>query len=315
MSARQTAIAAIATRSGRPDHRLHGARRRGDLRRVRLPRGGPAAVPRQADLPPLRRTIDGLEPFDPVIADAVAHGVKEWAMAHGATHYTHWFVPMTGSTAEKHDSFLNPIARRPHDRRVLGQDADPGRARRVVVPVGRDPGHVRGPRLHRLGRDVADLPPGRAQRRHDDDPDRLRVVHGRGAGPQDPAAPLAGGAGQAGAARPPLVRQHDLRRACSRRSGPEQEYFLVDRLLAEQRPDLLLTGRTLFGAPSPKGQELEDQYFGSIRERILAFMMDLDRELWRLGDPGQDAPQRGRPRRSSRWRRCSSRRRSAPTTT
>ena len=69
--------------------------------------------------------------------------------------------------------------------------------------------------------------------------------------------------------------------------GPEQEYFLVDRRLAEQRPDLLLTGRTLFGAPSPKGQELEDQYFGSIRERILAFMMDLDRELWRLGIPAK----------------------------
>ena len=69
--------------------------------------------------------------------------------------------------------------------------------------------------------------------------------------------------------------------------GPEQEYFLVDRRLAEQRPDLLLTGRTLFGAASPKGQELEDQYFGSIRERILAFMMDLDRELWRLGIPAK----------------------------
>ena len=69
--------------------------------------------------------------------------------------------------------------------------------------------------------------------------------------------------------------------------GPEQEYFLVDRRLAEQRPDLMLTGRTLFGAPSPKGQELEDQYFGSIRERILAFMMDLDRELWRLGIPSK----------------------------
>ncbi len=69
--------------------------------------------------------------------------------------------------------------------------------------------------------------------------------------------------------------------------GPEQEYFLVDRRLAEQRPDLVLTGRTLFGAPSPKGQELEDQYFGSIRERILAFMMDLDRELWRLGIPSK----------------------------
>ncbi len=80
----------------------------------------------------LRRTIDGHEPFDPAIVDAVAHGVKEWAMAHGATHYTHWFVPMTGSTAEKHDSFLSPDRRRPHDRRVLGQEPAPGRAGRVA---------------------------------------------------------------------------------------------------------------------------------------------------------------------------------------
>ena len=117
-------------------------------------------------------------------------------------------------------------------------------------------------------------------------PDRVRLVHGRGARPQDPAAALAGRARQAGAARAALVRQHDATRVFTN-IGPEQEYFLVDRRLAEQRPDLLLTGRTLFGAPSPKGQELEDQYFGSIRERILAFMMDLDRELWRLGIPAK----------------------------
>ena len=96
--------------------------------------------------------------------------------------------------------------------------------------------------------------------------------------------------------------------------GPEQEYFLVDRRLAEQRPDLLLTGRTLFGAPSPKGQELEDQYFGPIRERILAFMMDLDRELWRLGIPAKTRHNEVAPA-SSRWRRSTSPPRSAPTTT
>ncbi len=167
----------------------------------------------------LRRTIDGLEPFDPVIVDAVAHGVKEWAMAHGATHYTHWFVPMTGSTAEKHDSFLNPTGEGAHHRRVLRQEPAPGRAGRLLVPVGRHPGHLRGPRLHRVGRHLADLPPGRAQRRHAHDPDRVRLVHGRGAGPQDPAAALPGGARQAGAARPALVRQHDRHRACSRTSA------------------------------------------------------------------------------------------------
>ena len=108
------------------------------LRPVRIPRGRPAPVPGQADLPKLRRTIEGHEPFDPAIVDAVAHGVKEWAMAQGATHYTHWFVPMTGSTAEKHDSFLAPDRRRPDDRRVLRQEPasrasrTPRRSRRAV---------------------------------------------------------------------------------------------------------------------------------------------------------------------------------------
>ena len=156
----------------------------------------------------LRRTIDGLEPFDPVIADAVAHGVKEWALARGATHYTHWFVPMTGSTAEKHDSFLNPTGDGQTIAEFSGTEPAPGRAGRQLVPVGRHPGHLRGTRLHRVGRHEPDLPPGRAERRHDDDPHGVRLVHGRGAGPQDPAAALAGGPGQAGPAHPALVRQH-----------------------------------------------------------------------------------------------------------
>ena len=170
----------------------------------------------------LRRTIEGLEPFDPVIADAVAHGVKEWAMAHGATHYTHWFVPMTGSTAEKHDSFLNPTGDGRTIAEFSGKNLIQGEPDASLVPVGRDPGDVRGPRLHRLGRDEPDLPPGRAERRHDDDPDGLRLVHRRGARPQDPAPPLAGGARQAGAPRPALVRQRRPRRGSSRTSAPSR---------------------------------------------------------------------------------------------
>ena len=145
--------------------------------------------------------------------------VKEWAMAHGATHYTHWFVPMTGLHRREARLVPRPDRRRPDGRRVLRQEPAPGRAGRVVVPVGRHPGDVRGPRLHRVGRDEPDLPPGRAQRRHADDPDGVRLVHRRGARPQDPAPPLAGGARQAGAARPPLVRQRDRRAACSRTSA------------------------------------------------------------------------------------------------
>ena len=99
----------------------------------------------------LRRTIDGHEPFDPAIVDAVAHGVKEWALAHGATHYTHWFVPMTGSTAEKHDSFLTPTGDGQTIAEFSGKNLRPGRAGRQLVPVGRHPRHLRGPRLHRAG--------------------------------------------------------------------------------------------------------------------------------------------------------------------
>ena len=102
-----------------------------------------------------------------------------------------------------------PDRRRADHRGVLRPEPRPGRARRELVPVGRHPGHVRGPRLHRLGRHQPDLPPGRAERRHPHDPDGVRLVHGRGARPQDPAAAVAGGPRQAGAARPALVRQHE----------------------------------------------------------------------------------------------------------
>ena len=103
----------------------------------------------------LRRTIDGHEPFDPTIVDAVAHGVKEWALAHGATHYTHWFVPMTGSTAEKHDSFLTPTGEGRTIAEFSGKNLVQGEPDASVLPVRRHPRHVRGARLHRLGRDLA----------------------------------------------------------------------------------------------------------------------------------------------------------------
>ena len=113
----------------------------------------------------------------------------------------------------------DPDRRRPDDRRVLRPEPGPGRAGRQLVPVGRPACDLRGARLHRLGRHQPDLPPGRAQRRHDDDPDRLRVVHGRGARLQDPAPALAGGARRPGPARAALVRQHDRRAGSSPTSG------------------------------------------------------------------------------------------------
>ena len=234
----------------------------------------------------LRRAIAGLEPFDPQIVDAVAHGVKEWALAHGATHYTHWFVPMTGSTAEKHDSFLAPS----------------GDAQTIAEFSGRN--------LLQGEPDASSFPSGgiratfeaRGYTAWDVTSPIFLQVEPNGVTLTIPTAYVSF-TGEALDYKIPLLRSQDALGKQALRVlrwfgnvtatrvftniGPEQEYFLVDRRLAEQRPDLVLTGRTLFGAPSPKGQELEDQYFGPIRERILAFMMDLDRELWRLGIPAK----------------------------
>jgi glutamine synthetase len=234
----------------------------------------------------LRRTIAGLEPFDPQIVDAVAHGVKEWAMAQGASHYTHWFIPMTGSTAEKHDSFLTPSG----DSRVIAEFS--------------------GRNLLQGEPDASSFPSGgiratfeaRGYTAWDVTSPIFLQVEPNGVTLTIPTAYVSF-TGEALDYKIPLLRSQDalgkqalrvLRWFGNKTAervfttiGPEQEYFLVDRRLAEQRPDLVLTGRTLFGAPSPKGQELEDQYFGPIRERVLAFMMDLDRELWRLGIPAK----------------------------
>ena len=314
MTARQTAIEAIATSQGRPHHGLHGARRRGDLRPVRVPRGRPAPVPRQADLqgaPPHHRRPRALRSRHRRRGRARRQGVGDRARRDPLHALVRADDRLHGREARL---VPEPDRRRPHDRRVLGPDADPGRAGRVVVPVGRHPRHLRGPRLHRVGRHVADLPAGRAQRRDDDDPDRVRLVHGRGARPQDPAPALAGGARQAGAARPALVRQHgrdarvhdDRPRAgvLPRRPAPGGAAAGP----AAHRPDAVR--RPVAQGPGARGPVLrldpraDPRVHDGSRPRAVA-----------PRHPGQDAPQRGRARASSRWRRCSSRRRSAPTTT
>jgi glutamine synthetase len=286
MTARQTAIAEIATHkvASTQDHTEHAGQAiygqyvfHEDAQREFL------AKP---IFKKLRRTIDGLEPFDPAIVDAVAHGVKEWAMARGATHYTHWFVPMTGATAEKHDSFLNPTG----DGRTIAEFS--------------------GKNLVQGEPDASSFPSGgiratfeaRGYTAWDVTSPIFLQVEPNGVTLTIPTA-FVSYTGEALDHKIPLLRSQEALGTQALRVlrwfgnttathvftniGPEQEYFLVDRRLAEQRPDLVLTGRTLFGAPSPKGQELEDQYFGSIRDRILAFMMDLDRELWRLGIPAK----------------------------
>src|SRR3954447_16285421 len=234
----------------------------------------------------LRETIEGRAPFDPAIVDAVAHGVKEWAMAQGATHFTHWFVPMTGSTAEKHDSFLTPSGDGHAIAEFSGRNLVQGEPDASSFPSGgiRATFEARGYTAWDVTSPI------------------FLQVEPNGVTLTIPTAYISY-TGEALDYKIPLLRSQDALGKKALRVlrwfgntsaarvttniGPEQEYFLVDNRLAEQRPDLMLTGRTLFGAPSPKGQELEDQYFGPIRERILAFMMDLDRELWRLGIPAK----------------------------
>jgi glutamine synthetase len=234
----------------------------------------------------LRRTIAGMEPFDPAIADAVAQGVKQWAAARGATHYTHWFVPLSGSSAEKHDSFLQPIG----DAKVLAEFSGKGLIQGEPDASSFPSGGIRST-FEARGYTVWDVT----------SPIFLQVEP-NGVTLTIPTA-FVSYTGEALDLKIPLLRSQEALGTQALRIlrwfgcesvnrvyttlGPEQEYFLVDRQLAELRPDLVLTGRTLFGAASPKGQELEDQYFGPIRERILAFMMDLDRELWRVGIPAK----------------------------
>lgn len=230
----------------------------------------------------LRRTIDEGQALDPAIADVVANAMKEWAVERGATHFTHWFQPMTGVTAEKHDAFISPVA-----------------GDKVVMEFS-------GKELIKGEPDASSFPSG-----------GLRATfEARGYTAWDCTSPaflredagavtlciptiFASYTGEVLDKKIPLLRSMEALSVQALRVlrlfgnttstrvistvGPEQEYFLIDREFYLQRKDLILTGRTLFGAMPPKGQELEDHYFGSIKERIAAFMKDLNTELWKLG--------------------------------
>ena len=218
------------------------------------------------------------------MADAIATAMKDWAVEHGATHYTHWFQPLTGITAEKHDSFLVPTDDGKAIAAVQRTRADPGRARRLELPVRRHALHLRGARLHGLGFRPARPGCSRA-------PTACTLVI--------PTAYVSW-TGEALDKKTPLLRSMEALSAQAVRvlrlfgssaervqatCGPEQEYFLIDRQFYFARPDLINAGRTLFGARPPKGQEMEDQYFGAIPERVLACMMEVENELYRCGVP------------------------------
>ncbi|MFZ7121339.1 MAG: glutamine synthetase III [Eubacteriaceae bacterium] len=226
----------------------------------------------------LKRTLDLGEELTPDVAEVVASTMKDWAVEKGATHYTHWFQPMTGKTAEKHDSFIEPTG----DGRVIMEFS--------------------GKQLIQGEPDASSFPNG-----------GLRATfEARGYTAWDATSPafvkegtlfiptaFCSYSGEALDKKTPLLRSME---AVSKQAvrilrlfgdeetkkvtstvGPEQEYFIVDKKLYQQRKDLIFTGKTLFGALPPKGQELDDHYFGSIKDRVSDFMKEVDEELWKLG--------------------------------
>lgn len=226
----------------------------------------------------LQKTTQEGKPLNIKIANAVAHAMKSWALEKGATHYTHWFQPMTGVTAEKHDGFINPD----------------GNGKIVMSFSGKE--------LIKGEPDASSFPSG-----------GLRATfEARGYTAWDPTSPafikngvlciptaFCSYSGHALDKKTPLLRSMEAINKQAMRVlklfgnedvktvnttvGPEQEYFLIDKEYYSQRKDLQYTGRTLFGAPTPKGQEMEDHYFGTIKSRVQAFMNDLNQELWKLG--------------------------------
>src|SRR6187551_85955 len=231
----------------------------------------------------LRATITRGEPLDIATADAVASALKDWALEHGATHYTHWFQPMTGITAEKHDSFLSPTSDGSAIAEFRGKELIKGEPDASSFPSGgmRSTFEARGytawdptspPWLHVNGNSVTLVIP-------------TAFVSWTGEA-LDKKTPLLR---SMEAVSKQAVRVLKLFGSTAERvfatCGPEQEYFLIDRNFYFARPDLINAGRTLFGAMPPKGQEMEDQYFGSIPERVLACMAEAELELFKVGVP------------------------------
>lgn len=230
----------------------------------------------------LRKTIENGTHLELDVANSVAVAMKEWAVENGATHYTHWFQPMTGFTAEKHDSFITPVG-----------DGE------VIMDFS-------GKELVKGEPDASSFPSG-----------GLRATfEARGYTAWDPTSPafikdgtlyiptaFCSYSGEALDKKTPLLRSmetlnteavkmlkllgNETVTSISTTIGPEQEYFLVDKDLYKKRKDLVFCGRTLFGAPAPKGQEMEDHYFGALKPRVAAYMHDLDEELWKLGIPAK----------------------------
>ena len=229
-----------------------------------------------------KKTLESGADLDIEIANVVAHAMKEWALEHGATHYTHWFQPMTGVTAEKHDSFLSPASESKPVLEFSGKELIKGEPDASSFPSGglRATFEARGytawdctsPAF--LQEDAAGVTLCI--------PTAFCSYTGEALDKKTPLLRSMEALSKQAVRILKLFGYDDVKKvSCS--VGPEQEYFLVDREKYLQRKDLIFSGRTLFGAPAPKGQELDDHYFGAIKERIAAFMKDLNIELWKLG--------------------------------
>ena len=230
----------------------------------------------------LKKTLDGEQPLDPVTADVIANAMKDWAIGKETTHFCHWFQPMTGLTAEKHDAFISPTSDGRTIMEFSGKELIQGEPDASSFPSGglRATFEARGYTAWDCTSPV------------------FVKEDGKNVTLYIPCA-FCSYTGEALDKKTPLLRSMDALNKQAVRvlkalgnmtvnrvtatMGPEQEYFLVDQAFYAKRLDLLLTGRTLFGAKPPRGQELEDHYFGSLHERVATFMNELNNELWKLG--------------------------------
>ncbi len=233
----------------------------------------------------LIKTIEAGEKLDPAIADVVAAAMKDWAIEKGATHYAHVFFPLTGLTAEKHDSFLSPDGEGGAIAEFSGKQLIQGEPDGSSFPSGgiRATFEARGYTIWDVTSPayILENPNGTTLCI----PTAFVSWTGEALDKKTPRAAFDAGAQRAKRSGfSSCLAQTDGAFVAST-AGPEQEYFLIDRHFYFARPDLLNAGRTLFGAKPPKGQEFEDHYFGAIPERVLAFMLDVERELYKLGIP------------------------------
>ncbi|MBQ6489454.1 MAG: glutamine synthetase III [Solobacterium sp.] len=225
-----------------------------------------------------KKTVCNESLLDRQTADAIAHAMKRWALEKGATHYTHWFQPMTGGTAEKHDAFIDPDENNEPLTHFSGKNLIKGEPDASSFPSGglRATFEARGYTYWDVTSPVFIR-------------DNVLCIptvfvsyNGESLDKKDPLLKSVKAMSHAATRVVNLLGDKDVR-SCNASVGLEQEYFLIDRAAFEARRDLKLTGRTLFGAPAPKAQELDDHYFGSIPVRVSAFMKDVNEELWKLG--------------------------------